>query len=188
MKRFLALVLVLALTSMAYAVPAPLLSIYVNGQDVDSLWIAPSDTLTIGVHSDGADGGVNGQYSGALVINAFGTDTGMGSWTSGPVIYNTPPIYITENALTGGPGGVGIISGRAAVFYATSDVIDDYVESGIGFEFEYHADDGGNVTISLFDDIWGIVDTLTISQGGGIPEPMTIALLGFGGLFLRRRK
>jgi len=37
--------------------------------------------------------------------------------------------------------------------------------------------------IDLLDDALGVMDSVTV-----VPEPMTIALLGLGGLFLRRRK
>ena len=43
----------------------------------------------------------------------------------------------------------------------------------------------GTYTINLYaNDFVTVIDTLPVS----IPEPMTIALLGLGGLFLRRRK
>jgi hypothetical protein len=42
-----------------------------------------------------------------------------------------------------------------------------------------------DVTLSLFDIEGNLLDTQVIHQ---IPEPITIALLGLGGLFLRRRK
>ena len=38
---------------------------------------------------------------------------------------------------------------------------------------------------SITSDLYGTGDTLSITV---VPEPMTIALLGLGGLFLRRRK
>jgi hypothetical protein len=42
-----------------------------------------------------------------------------------------------------------------------------------------------DVTLTLFDIEGNVLDTQVIHQ---IPEPITIALLGLGGLFLRRRK
>jgi len=49
----------------------------------------------------------------------------------------------------------------------------------------FHCDGPGMVVISLLDTGGNVMDTITVSQ---IPEPMTVALLGLGGLFLRRRK
>jgi hypothetical protein len=42
---------------------------------------------------------------------------------------------------------------------------------------------GSAVQIDLLDDGWNVIDSVTL-----VPEPMTILLLGIGGLFLRRRK
>jgi hypothetical protein len=48
-----------------------------------------------------------------------------------------------------------------------------------------HCDGPGEVTIVLTDIDGVVLDTQVIHQ---IPEPMTLGLLGLGGLFLRRRK
>jgi hypothetical protein len=59
---------------------------------------------------------------------------------------------------------------------------------GTAFEFLYHCcgPQSEYVTINLFDASGEAVeDTIIVHQ---IPEPMTIALLGLGGLLLRRRK
>jgi hypothetical protein len=48
-----------------------------------------------------------------------------------------------------------------------------------------HCDGIGEVTVLLYDGDGVLLDTQVIHQ---IPEPMTLGLLGLGGLFLRRRK
>jgi hypothetical protein len=41
------------------------------------------------------------------------------------------------------------------------------------------------VTIQIFDTVeWAVADTIIVTQ----PEPMTVMLLGLGGVLLRRRK
>ena len=61
---------------------------------------------------------------------------------------------------------------------------------GAIFLIDLHCESPDNiVTVELYDERvdggYTIVDTLIIHQ---IPEPMTLALLGIGGLFLKRRK
>jgi hypothetical protein len=48
----------------------------------------------------------------------------------------------------------------------------------------FHCDGPYDVTIALVDDDGNIQDTQVIHQ---VPEPMTLMLLGLGGLFLKRR-
>jgi hypothetical protein len=51
-------------------------------------------------------------------------------------------------------------------------------------EVNFHCDGPGDVTLALVDKDGIVVDTQVIHQ---IPEPITVVLLGLGGLFLRRR-
>jgi len=55
----------------------------------------------------------------------------------------------------------------------------------ITFHCDGYNPNAPDVTLSLFDIEGNLLDTQVIHQ---IPEPITIALLGLGGLFLRRRK
>jgi hypothetical protein len=49
----------------------------------------------------------------------------------------------------------------------------------------FHCEAVGDVTLSVFDLDGNVLDSQVIHQ---IPEPITMVLLGLGGLFLRRRK
>jgi hypothetical protein len=61
------------------------------------------------------------------------------------------------------------------------------VSAGKQFEIGFHCLAPGDVVITLLgDDLATVKDMLVIHQV--IPEPVTIGLLGLGGLFLRRRK
>ena len=57
--------------------------------------------------------------------------------------------------------------------------------TGTTFEITLQCEDVGDVVVDLVDENFALIDTLTIYQ---IPEPMSVALLGLGGLFLRRRR
>jgi hypothetical protein len=60
-------------------------------------------------------------------------------------------------------------------------------EAGIGkyWDIEVHCDGPADCVVDLYDASgYTLIDTIVIHQ----PEPMTIALLSLGGLFLRRRK
>jgi hypothetical protein len=61
------------------------------------------------------------------------------------------------------------------------------VPGGKEFDLMYHCSGRGDVTIYLWDllDVETPQDTIIVHQ---VPEPMTITLLGLGGLLLRRRK
>jgi hypothetical protein len=186
MKKMLILMLVLGIASAANAQLEPQLSIYVNGADVgDTYTMMSGSVINIGIYSDGV-GGVNGKYAGVAVINANATDTGTGNWQGTPVAYDGPgePLeFLSEGVVAVLPNA------QVARFVATNAVLADYAQEGIGFEFEYLCTSGLNapdiVTITLIEDGSGPHDVLTITQ---IPEPITFALLGLGGLFLRRRK
>ena len=172
MKKVLVLMLVLGCASMATAG----LSLYVNGApaETSTISIYPSDYIMIGVYSDGTM--PDGKHSGAVILDpsALGQYPVLGAWTGATVDYDT---VITGHYVVAPGGPVGI-------FYHTSAVLGEVLPAGLWSEFEFHCNGVGDIDILLADDA-GAPAFLTIHQ---IPEPITMALLGLGGLFLRRRK
>lgn len=167
MKKFL----VLFLLSMVVSANAGLV-IYVKLADniwadyADSkLWITPSTTVELGVMD------ING-----------GTETGS-----------------LALGLTAGPGSLDAsnVVGLQGVTAMMQDDIEEAAEYGVENPFVameitnatsqgmllrsvlFHCDGPGDATIALVDDDGQIIDSQVIHQ---TPEPMTLALLGLGGL------
>jgi hypothetical protein len=61
----------------------------------------------------------------------------------------------------------------------------DSIDAGIQFEGILKGTATGTYTFGLLNSGWVSQDSFVLTV---IPEPMTMALLGFGGLLLRRRK
>ena len=61
----------------------------------------------------------------------------------------------------------------------------DSIQAGIQFEGVLDGSATGTYVFNLTNLGWTVQDTFTLTV---IPEPMTMALLGLGGLLLRRRK
>ena len=172
MKKLLVLMLVLGLVSAANAA----LSLSLNGGSAPSdVTIGLTDTLVIDVTSDTTTG-----YAFLLEFrnptirtfsNAITTQGDISAWT-----YYGPPTYV--------PPGYPYPYFSVNV---SAGVPPDALVAGTGFQFDYQAGGvAGDVLIQLLDfDTSAVIDSITIHQ---TPEPMTIALLGLGGLFLRRRK
>ncbi len=163
MKKLLVLMLVLGLASAANAV----LSISVNGGDPGAeITIFPFDSLVLDISSDNS--------------------VSYGVW-----LY----IYDGNRTLSNPtqPPGVGDISSYLGghytnynYYYVTIADSGGNVVPGTGFEVDYQATGIDDILIELYDQSGvTVIDSLVIHQ---TPEPMTIALLGLGGLLLRRRR
>jgi hypothetical protein len=184
MKKLLVLLLVLGMASTASAT----LQISVNGdpEPIDSeITIEPSQEITLDIWTD-ADISPFGGGPWMLVC-----DVTLGTIDPGtalpPFVYGAPaPGYTYDNEAVQPPEGMEGIWGIAVNSTITP------VPSGTVLydEIIFHCPAPGDVTIYLMDAPDGspasiIYDAVVIHQ---IPEPMTVALLGLGGLFLLRRR
>jgi len=191
MKKLLVLLLVLGLVSVASATPkvlyiatgvtegvAPAGSDYADAGD--ELSIAPSDLLWIGVYNTAA--GTEGD-TGQDVMWLSISDNGGGEWTSNYQIYAPPGFAGFANEYMGKEAAPGLDLWQLNI---TDGVPDHFVGVGVVDAKEFHClTQGVDVTATLWGSGEVVVDSFIIHQ---IPEPMTIGLLGLGGLFLRRRK
>lgn len=175
MRNLLILVLVLGMSSLASAA----LVLDYNGQtNPGEVTIAPSDYVWISVDNTVANAP---QYSGVVVILDPATyyPSGLAKWTGNINVYSPPVPAGAPAAYTYG-GYLGVFDTRVLDPSVT-------IPAGVGFEFELHCDALGAILVALVHDQQqgAVVDTLLIHQ---IPEPMTMALLGLGGLGLLRRR
>jgi hypothetical protein len=168
MKKLLAVLMVLSIATVANA------ALVITG--VPTGPINASDTVTIGLSSDGENldptGAINSE--GVYLI-----PNGPGSFDISNAV-NTVTGSILDADWTEAVGDVFIdlsLSGVPIPPIPAGDVV-----SGIVF----HCDGPGDVVLTVVGDATGVTHaTATINQ---IPEPITLGLLGIGGLFLRRRK
>jgi hypothetical protein len=167
MKKLIILMLVLGLTSVTNA--ALVLS-YNGSTDVTEVDdIVASTDFTIDVYSTTA---LPDQF--VLFVNGPASHSGTGTVYAPPAPAH---LGITDYDTYGGNDHV--FAGMMSTPDATAGI-------GKWWDIEFHCDGEGDVVFDLRDSTGNTtVDTLTVHQ---IPEPMTIALLGLGGLFLRRRK
>jgi hypothetical protein len=191
MKKILVLVLVLGLVPVANAA----LSISVNGGPPPAeITLKPSDTLVLNIHGDDpADGGP---------AEAYYLVEGPGSISGGDMVYGGGlAAYLNCEDLAGALGMADCDAVIASFrdFLSKPDLMDvsyalladndvppdNFLDGTLVDGIEFHCDGEGWVTVSLVGADFSVIDSIRIEQ---IPEPMTFALLGLGGLFLRRRK
>lgn len=170
MKNLLVVFTVLAMASTASAV----LQISVNGviNPPDSeITILPSDTVVIDVHNVGDPIPGVGLFINATGPGTLSFDNYVNNVNPGTPVLEIPP----------GMGWFLIDAAKPNPEYripADSMVLDQIM---------FHCTGKEDVTITIADQAMGagnVFDTQVIHQ----PEPITFALLGLGGLFLRRRK
>jgi hypothetical protein len=160
MKKLSVLILVLGLATTASAVPS------LVGVPTE---VADGTSATITITSGDAD-----PY-GAL-INMESAAAALGNLAIFPAA--GPDASILDPVQLDVPG--------FWLFEAVSFNVADPVVAGDHFTFDYTALDGSSVvTLTLFDFDLNVISSHQIQN---TPEPMTLGLLGLGGLFLRRRK
>ena len=179
MRKLLTLMLVLAMASVASAGMFISVNGVVDPEETSITLVAPSGEAIIDIH--GVD-----HAPGAFYLGVKAGDPGSLDATNAVIYYqgSSTGVYNESDSSIAGMLNIDM----PYVFMNLTDVavpalqLDGLLVDDIVF----HCDDIGDVLITLYDGMTGEeLDTQVIHQ---IPEPMTIALLGLGGLFLRRRK
>jgi hypothetical protein len=164
--------------------------IYIEDPIDTEIWVANSETIWLDIH---------GLVPSGEYLNVWMIAIGPGSMSGGTVlqgdgtVYDYHPDDILEGTMTWGDffASVGYPGVSPMINFVELTAGDPFPDlSGVLFdEKEFHCEsDQGDVTIYLLNADTGqyeVLDTLVIHQ---IPEPMTVALLGLGGLFLLRRR
>ena len=187
MRKLLIFMLVLGMASLATAVP----TITVSNATPN-----PGDTIQVYItgtaaEASGPGGTPGGGYSGFMAIDYTNYNYYNYPTSSSPYL----SITSFSPTITTAAGGYAAASGPSygAAYWAAMPLLPwaeaTDVDAGLWFTYNVSIDGvAGDVeVIDILDNAYGIIGsaTVTITE---IPEPMTMVLLGLGGLFLRRRK
>ena len=179
MKKLLILTFVLAIVSIANAG----LQISVNGDKnpQDLQYNAASEDLTLDIWTDALIEPTVGE--GWWALTAQTTDASI---TGGVIlVVGEPGLGIYPGPVPAVAAGENGVYGTIALSTLPSIAADTTIYDSINF----HCNSENDVTVSLLFGsqigAWTLVDSVVISQ---VPEPMTLSLLGLGGLLLRRKR
>ncbi|MHC4546953.1 MAG: PEP-CTERM sorting domain-containing protein [Planctomycetota bacterium] len=175
MKKLLVLMLVLGMTSVSSATITSLMNIQDDGGGAYSIQIPNLNNV--------ADG-LGGYW--ALVGDAANPLTG------GAIAATIPAIFGPTSSIFGDASGTGYFAAGIGIWGSFGTTTPTYSTAPAVFADNFAWVDSGmysgpEITLTLHtisDDFM----TLAFNSDYTIPEPMTIALLGFGGLFLLRRR
>jgi hypothetical protein len=184
MKKLLVLLMVLGLATSAQAA----LSLQINGSDVPTeMTVSVSTNIVIQVYSSTATpwyGWIEGADVG-YTSNDTSYQFTKGEFVEGTVTYPTNQKYVTVYSIAGDLGRA-IAETDYKAWKLMSDGLTVVPSAGTQYDVTFHCKATGDAVINLFGTNYvDVIDSIIIHQ---TPEPITMALLGLGGLFLRRRK
>jgi hypothetical protein len=175
MKNIFIVFTVLAMASVANAVLTISVDGVVDPPDTE-VKLKVGETAVIDVHSTGAGGPLSNE---GYFLKAEGPATL--DITAGVNTFNPPGYPDSIFMWEWEPYAGWVFLDLAKAVYPPVEIPEGMVIDGLVLT----CTDLGDVTLTLEGDLSGVLDTQVIHQ---IPEPITFALLGLGGLFLRRRK
>jgi len=183
MKKLLIFMLVLGMTSMAGA------TLSLVGPSPDPF---PGDIITVQFTADTGDL-INSAYLALISDGGYGGTATPGAWNILMTVANDPGV--NGSAYGFGIGEIVAADGAAALGVGVDGLLYDFT-----YAIPTDALVGSIITFSIGDiEEYGLISGaynnvgVEVALPGAlgvhvIPEPMTVLLLGLGGLFLRRRK